>query len=215
LYDNIITTAMQFVKTLIDLVFPPRCGVCGAVGQEDICSECLKKISFLRPTAFVHSVGAYEGPLKSAILRFKFKKKANLAEPLGVLMVKYLSRHLDMNKIDFIVPVPLHQSKFNERGFNQSELLSHVITKYYDVPTVSGMLFRTRRTFPQFDLPRMERFKNIKGAFEVKGANLLKERSVLLVDDIYTTGSTISECTRVLKDGGAGNVHILTLSRAV
>ena len=206
---------MQFVKSIIDLVFPPRCGVCGAVGQEDICPECVKKINFLRPTAFVHSVGAYEGVLKSAILRFKFKKKTNLADPLGVLMVKYLSRHLDMNKIDLVVPVPLHQSRFNERGFNQSELLSHVITRYYDVPTVSGMLFRTRRTFPQFDLPKKERFKNIKGAFEVKGSALLKEKNVLLVDDIYTTGSTISECTRMMKEGGAGNVHVLTLSRVV
>ena len=206
---------MQFIKSLLDLIFPPRCEVCRAIGQEELCENCIKKITFLRPSAFVHSVGAYEGTLKSAILRFKFKKKLDLAGPLGILMVKYLSRHLDMNGIDFIVPVPLHIKRFKQRGFNQSELLAHVVTRYYDVPTVSGLLFRARQTHPQFDLPRTERFKNIKGAFEVKGANLLKSKSILLLDDIYTTGSTVSECTRVLRENGANNVHVLTLSRVL
>jgi ComF family protein len=205
---------MQFVKSLLDLIFPPRCEVCRTIGPDEFCENCAKKITFLKPSAFIHSVGAYEGTLKSAILRFKFKKKISIAEPLGILMVKYLSRHLDMNNIDFLVPVPLHITRFKQRGFNQSELLGHSITKYYDIPTVSGLLFRTRETHPQFDLPLVERFKNVRGAFEVKGSNLLKGKNILLLDDIYTTGSTVSECTRVLKESGANNVHVLTLSRA-
>ena len=96
---------------MIDLVFPPRCEVCGAVGREEICDSCAGKINFLRPTAFVHSVAAYEGPIKSAIHRFKFRKREGLAEPLGIMMVKYLSRNLDMNRIDFLVPVPLHKTR--------------------------------------------------------------------------------------------------------
>ncbi len=205
---------MQFLRILLDIVFPPRCEVCRRMGAEALCESCEKKITFLRPTAFIHSVGIYESALKSAILRFKFKKRANLAEPLGILLVKYINHNLDMNDVDFIVPVPLHERRLRERGFNQSELLAHVITKYYDVPTISGLLFRARETHPQFDLPRTERLKNVRGAFEVKGSNLLKEKNLLLLDDIYTTGSTVSECTRVLKEGGAQKVHVLTLSRA-
>jgi len=205
---------MQFVKTLLDLVFPPRCEVCRTMETDGLCENCEKKITLLKPSAFIHSVGAYEGPLKTAILRFKFKKKLNLAEPLGALMVKYLSRSLDVNNIDFLVPVPLHLKRLKQRGFNQSELLAHIVTKYYDIPTVSGLLFRVKDTHPQFNLPRTERFKNVRGAFEVKGTPFLKGKSVLLIDDIYTTGSTISECTRVLRENGANNVHVLTLSRA-
>jgi ComF family protein len=119
-----------------------------------------------------------------------------------------------VNNIDFLVPVPLHLKRLKQRGFNQSELLAHIVTKYYDIPTVSGLLFRVKDTHPQFNLPRTERFKNVRGAFEVKGTPFLKGKSVLLIDDIYTTGSTISECTRVLRENGANNVHVLTLSRA-
>lgn len=205
---------MQFIKTLLDLVFPPRCEVCRTLGPGGLCKNCEKKITLLTPSAFIHSVGAYEGPLKTAILKFKFRKKMNLAEPLGTLMVKYLSRGLDMNNIDFLIPVPLHLKRLKQRGFNQSELLAHVITKYYNVPTVSGLLFRIKDTHPQFNLPRTERFKNVRGAFDVKGGSFLKGKNILLIDDIYTTGSTISECTRALKENGANKVHVLTLSRA-
>lgn len=206
---------MQFLKSVLDLIFPPRCEACWSLGPEAFCDSCVKKINYLSPSAFSHSVGVYEGPLKKAIHRFKFKKKTRLAESLGVLMVKYLSRNLDMNLIDLILPVPLHEKRMKERGYNQAELLSLVLTKYYDVPTVSGALFRVKHTHPQFDLPRAERFKNIRGAFEVKGGQLLRDKNILLVDDILTTGSTVAECTRVLKASGAGSVHILTLSRAV
>ncbi|KAF0134209.1 MAG: ComFC [Candidatus Saganbacteria bacterium] len=205
---------MQFLKSILDLVFPPRCEVCLSPNDKVICGGCAQKISFLKPSAFIHSVGEYDGVLKTAILKFKFKNKTGLAEPLGAFMVKYLSQNLDMNKVDFIVPVPLHSKKFLERGFNQSELLSHAISKHYNLPTVSGLLFRVKETNPQFELPRNERIKNVKGAFEVRGANLLRDRNILLVDDIYTTGSTVSECTKILKTNGAKNVHVLTLSRA-
>ncbi|HTY12752.1 MAG TPA: ComF family protein [Candidatus Omnitrophota bacterium] len=206
---------MQFIKTLSDLIFPPRCQVCRGVGPRSLCPDCESKVNYLSPSAFVHSVTVYDDVVKKAIHRFKFKKKLELSEPLGRMMVKYLSRHLNMSGIDLIVPVPLHRNRFTQRGFNQAEVLSHELTRHYGVPTVSGMLFRVKETAPQFDLPRAERFKNVRGAFEVKGKGMLKDRNVLLVDDIYTTGSTVSECTRVLKDGGARNVHVLTLSRVL
>jgi ComF family protein len=206
---------MKLFSSLLDLIFPPRCEACRSLGPEAFCADCAQNITYLTPSAFSHSVGEYAGPLKKAIHRFKFKKKTHLADPLGVLMVKYLSRNLDINLIDLVVPVPLHEKRMKERGFNQAELLSLVLTKYYDVPTVAGTLFRVKHTHPQFDLPRAERFKNIRGAFEVKGGQILQDKNILLVDDILTTGSTVGECTRVLKSAGARAVHILTLSRAV
>ena len=206
---------MQFLKHFLDLIFPPHCEVCRRLGPEIMCDNCIKNISYLQPAAFTHAVGIYEGPLKTAIHRFKFKKRSALAEPLGVLMAKYLSRHLDMHNMDMIIPVPLYERRLRERGFNQSELLGAIITKYYEVPTVSGLLSRVRDTHPQFDLHPAERVKNIREAFALKGPHLIKGKNLLLVDDIFTTGATVSECTRVLKTGGARSVHVLTLSRAI
>jgi ComF family protein len=157
----------------------------------------------------------YEGVLKKAILKYKFKRRLALSDPLGALMVKYIERNMYMKMIDLIVPVPLHHSRMKERGFNQAEFLAHVISKYYNVPTVSGMLFRVRETHPQFNLPKRDRFMNVRGAFEIKGSAFAREKNILLVDDIYTTGATTSECTRVLKNSGASSVHVLTLSRAL
>jgi ComF family protein len=130
-------------------------------------------------------------------------------------MAKYLKNHLNLNEIDFFIPVPLHPEKQKERGFNQAELLALELTWLFDIPTVSGLLFRTKETRHQFDLPKAERFRNVKGAFEVKGAGFLSGKNVLLIDDIYTTGSTIAECTRVLKEAGARKIHVLTLSCAL
>jgi ComF family protein len=149
------------------------------------------------------------------MLLLKIKKKTALADPLGRLIVKYLEHNLDMKHIDIIIPVPLHESRYRQRGFNQAELLSRVVSVHYNVPTVTGILNRVRETLPQFDLPRPDRFKNIRGAFDIMGAPIIKGRNILLIDDIYTTGSTVSECTRVLKTSGAQNVHILTLSRTI
>ncbi len=139
----------------------------------------------------------------------------NLSKPLGEIIIKYIKNNMaNISSMDFIVPVPLHKNRHQERGFNQSDLLSHEISHHFGIPTVSGLLHRVRETKPQFDLPRKERFQNVKGAFEVKSKNIVKDKKILLFDDIYTTGSTIYECTRALRDGGASQVYVLTLSRA-
>lgn len=148
-------------------------------------------------------------------MKFKYGKKMHLSKPLGSLMNKYAKNMIDMRSVDIIIPVPLHTKRFHERGFNQSELLSHELSHYFGVPTVTGILQRVRETLPQFELPPKERFKNVKGSFAIGNKDYIKDKKIVLVDDIYTTGSTISECTRVLKEAQASKVHVLTLSRAL
>jgi ComF family protein len=170
----------------------------------------------MKPHLGIHSVSVYEGALRSAIHRFKFKKRKRLAEPLGILLVKYLSSSpsVEMKEMDVIVPVPLHRKRLRERGFNQSELLARVIGRYYEIPIASA-LERIINTRAQFDLPRAERFKNISGAFKVREIKSVYNKRILLLDDIYTTGSTIAECSKSLKTAGARRIEVLTLSRAV
>jgi ComF family protein len=203
-------------KALLDLIFPPKCEVCRQPGRDALCPECCRQIKFLRPQLGVYSAAVYDGVVKEALHRFKFQGRQGLAEPLGVLLVQYLSQApgLKMSEVEALVPVPLHRKRLRQRGYNQAELLARVIGRYYDKPVVTA-LERQRNTHAQFDLPRQERFTNLKEAFRVGDRAAVQNRKVMLVDDIYTTGSTVGECVRALKTAGARRIEILTLSRAV
>lgn len=198
------------------MVFPPRCEVCKSSSKEVICPECFKQIRFMKPHLGIYCVSTYEGPLRTAIHRFKFKGRKKLAEPLGILMVKYLSKTptIEMKEIDVIIPVPLHPKRLRERGFNQTQLLSNVVGKYYGVPTAPA-LARHKNTKAQFGLPRAERFTNITDAFKILDPKSVYNKRILLIDDIYTTGATIAECSKALKIAGAKRVEVMALSRAV
>jgi competence protein ComFC len=206
----------KLFNSLLNLIFPPRCEICRKGSEEALCSECFKQIKFMKPHLGIYSVSVYEGPLRTAIHRFKFKKRKNLAEPLGIILVKYLSHSpmLDMNELEVIIPVPLHKKRERQRGFNQAKLLAEILGRYYDKPVVSA-LERVKNTKAQFDLPRDERFNNISGAFKVSDPKSVYNKRILLLDDIYTTGATIAECSKALKIAGARRVEVLTLSRAV
>lgn len=206
----------MWLRSLLDLVFPPRCEVCRKGSEEALCTECFSQIKFMKPQLGIYSASAYDGVLRTALHRFKFQKRKNLADPLGVLLVKYLSHtpELKIDEMDFIIPVPLHRRRQRERGYNQAELLARVVSRYYEVPVIPA-LERVKDTHPQFDLPRESRFTNIKGAFKISDSRAVYNKQILLLDDIYTTGSTIAECSKTLKIAGARRVEILTLSRAI
>jgi competence protein ComFC len=114
-----------------------------------------------------------------------------------------------------IIPVPLHPRRLRWRGFNQSVLLARQIGRAYNVPLDCFALYRKMDTPPQTQLPEEERRKNMRGAFALSGKTAVKGKCLLLVDDVYTSGATVNECSRVLKQGGARAVFVLTLARAV
>ncbi|MFH1361317.1 MAG: ComF family protein, partial [bacterium] len=203
----------KIFESALDLIFPPKCEVCKKPGREHLCPECFAEIKFMKPHMGIYSVAVYEGVLRQAIRRFKFNKRKKLAQPLGVLMVQYLSQTpLEMKELDLIIPVPLHKKRHQERGFNQAEHLANVVGKYHEIP-VQPVLERVKNTLANFDLPREKRFHNIREAFQVTDQAAVENKRVLLLDDIYTTGATIAECSATLKKAGAKRIEILTLSR--
>lgn len=205
----------KLLDSILDLVFPPRCEVCQKPGPAQLCPDCFGQIKFMKPHLGVYSVSSYEGVLRDAIRRFKFYKRKNLAQPLGILMVQYLGQTpLAIRELDMIVPVPLHKNRQRERGFNQAESLAEVIARYYELPVVTA-LKRVRDTRANFDLPREERFHNVSGAFGLSDGISVEDKRILLLDDIYTTGATIAECCQVLKAARAKRIEVVTLSRAV
>jgi ComF family protein len=212
-----------FCWSEIRLVSHPLCTLCGrpfldAGGADHKCGTCLS-----RPPRFV-SARAWacypreelaEDPLRQVVHRFKYGRKVSLGKPLGRLMAGGCREFLNDCGIELIIPVPLHPKRLRWRGFNQSVLLARQVSRAYALPIDAFILIRDKETLPQTQLSEEERRKNVRGAFSVRAPGVLKAKTILLVDDVYTSGATLNECSRVLTRAGARKVHVLTLARAV
>ncbi len=138
-----------------------------------------------------------------------------LRRPLGLLAAPCLDTFVHGFGADIMIPVPLHKKRLRQRGFNQAILLGEIFSKRWRVPLLRNNLQRTRWTEPQVNLAATARAENVKGAFALSDAAALAGKRVLLIDDVYTTGSTVKECARVLGKGGVTAVAVLTIARAV
>ena len=152
--------------------------------------------------------------MKTIIHEFKYYGKTHLAGNLGTVVGKLVLGNKQLSKADFIVPVPLHKVRLRSRGFNQSELLSEKISKVTGISYITDQLIRERYTETQANLPVSKRAKNVEGAFLIKDEKIFNKKRVILVDDVITTGSTILECMKVLKAGGAEEVMAVTAAMA-
>jgi ComF family protein len=132
-------------------------------------------------------------------------------------MAAGLKHYWKANSFDLLLPVPLHTQRLRERGFNQALLLVKELSRRIGIPYEKTILQKKKPTIPQVNLSGVEREKGVKGAFHVNGKKEkeLEGKSVLLVDDVYTTGATVNECSKVLLRGGAGRVDVLTLAHAI
>lgn len=192
----------------------PRCGTpFPATEEEDhLCGECLITE---RPYAVARSVGRYEGTLLTAIHRFKYRGKTGIGDLLSRIMADFADKIWDMKVFERILPVPLHRRRLRERGFNQAVILARGLSKRFNIPLDYTLLRRDLFTPPQVGLDRKQRSVNVQGAFTVTHPERIVGRRLLLVDDVYTTGSTLTECARVLIRAKADAVAVLTMARAV
>ncbi len=193
------------------------CKVCGrpmegpSLPASGVCGHCLKD----RPAwDAARSLAVYEGQLAETIKAFKFRGKRDAAASLGALAAEAVSINFHEENIDLVVPVPLHAGRVRERGFNQAVDLARAAAKARGVPLFAEALARERETRPQVGLTRPQRIANVKGAFTANGRVDIKGKTVLLVDDVRTTGATLNECARTLKKAGAARVLALTLGIA-
>lgn len=163
----------------------------------------------------VRSLYEYGGAVKKSIIAFKFQGKRELAEALAALMTEYYEIELAGEKVDFIVPVPLHSERELGRGFNQSLSLAEFIGIATGVPVSNKMIKRVRATETMNKLGRAQRFRNMEGAFNVIDRSIVDGRQIMLLDDVITTGATLDECAGTLKRCGAKRVICLTLARTI
>jgi len=180
--------------------------------QHPLCRECR---TMRRYFTFARAVGTYEGVLKKAIWLFKYEGKTGLQNILGHLMVDSII-HLEwINKIDIIVPIPLCKARLRKRGYNQSALLAGFIGKKLSIPVSRNNLKRIKATITQASLKRNQRIRNVYNAFCIQQPKEFSGKRVLLIDDVFTTGATSNECSRILKKSGASDIFVLTIARGV
>ena len=200
--------------------------------NEFVCPVCLKQIpdlkikhSYCKKFTFLDALGVvanYHQPiLKETIHYFKYKKIKNLEKPLAFLLIEFLKNSLLFNEIlknykekILVIPLPLHSKKKEERGFNQSALLALKISQFFNLEYREDILKRTKNTAPQAQIEdKIERMKNVCDAFEVVKNEFLKNKIIILVDDVYTTGATLNEASKVLKQNGAKKVIGVVLAK--
>jgi ComF family protein len=228
----------------LDLLLPPRCLKCGTeIGSDGaLCATCWRELSFLQPPCcarcglpFEVDLGAeaicgacardiplyararaalrYDEASRTLVLAFKHGDKLQLTPTLGRFM-----RHAGAElraACDVIVPVPLHWTRLFARRYNQAAVLAHALSVRGGLPVEADLLRRRRATPSQGRSGRAERRRNVRGAFARKRGRNVAGRRVLLVDDVLTTGATVTECTRVLMESGAKAVDVLTVARTV
>jgi len=232
---------VALLRGIVDLFFPPACLVCRTPGPDALCRSCTDSFRLIRPPVcdrcgrplrgppdllficmfcrrrhlhFRHAraVGIYDGPLRDAVHALKFRRRAELGEPLGRLMADLAAADPVLRGCDLVVPIPLHVDRLAERGFNQAEVLAQEVAVALDRPLASRVLTRVRATQAQSVLLLPERRANVRGAFAAAPVSV---RRVLLVDDVLSTGFTAAACAQALRGAGAHEVVVLTLARSV
>jgi competence protein ComFC len=201
-------------ESRIRRIAPPHCPGCGrtclsATGRCESCSD--EKFHFDRAYACV----AYESGIKEIVHGFKFGRKRFLAPFLTRILTGFVHENLAASAWDLVVPVPMDRKRENERGFNQSKLLSRSLAQKLELLHGNDVLGCVPSERPQAFLNRSERKANAQGRFFVKKRLEVHSRNILLVDDILTTGQTASACAQVLKEAGARSVTVLALARGL
>ena len=205
----------ELKRKILHFFFPTRCPVCGSIigAMERFCAECEENL--VRYTGNFSVKGSdgftaayvYDKTSSPAIILMKRGICGNAAYAFGYALAEKLRDSGIAEKCDVIVPVPLHRSAKRERGYNQAELIAAKLSRELNIPAASDCIAKVRKTAAQKKLNRIQRQSNLRGAFSAADCTVFKGKSVLLVDDVCTTGSTLAELTSLLRDSGAKSVY--------
>ncbi len=188
----------------------PICQKCGKPLVSDVSITCGDCIEDEPPFRWVRSFGLYEGALREAIGLFKYYRIKRLSKPLSEMIFRIKIPHADA-----VIPVPLSGKKIRQREFNQAALFAKHIADYIGAKVILNCLVKIRDTMPQVGLNAEERRRNIKNAFGVINKEMIHGKSIILVDDVFTTGVTIRSCAKLLKKAGAGDIYAVTLAHSM
>lgn len=227
------------MEKIFNLIYPEKCPFCGMIlkrGEVGICEKCRESLPYVREPRCMkcgkpissereefcydckkrthlfdggQSLWVHQPPVDQAIYAFKYHDRRCYGKVFAVEMVRELCSYIKLVSAEALIPIPLYKIRYRDRGYNQAEILAREIGKITRLP-MEDVLVRKKSTSPQKKLSDTQRKKNIEDAFALKRE--IEYKIVILIDDIYTTGSTLDEATKVLKSAGVSKVYFLTIS---
>lgn len=210
------------IENLLDILFPKICLNCGKYGKNYLCSSCFDKMDLrfkIFPISkksynFLIYLGKYKEEIRKRLLEFKFYNKAYINEYFLEFLIKDKNICDFLNKFDIIIPVPMHKDKKLRRGYNQTEIFAKNLSKKLNVGYEDDVLIKFKENKTQSLLLPNDRTKNVKDVFRIKNSFKLKNKNIILVDDIFTTGATVNVCSSLLKKSGASEIIILVIAKS-
>lgn len=215
---------MKILTRVLDFIFPPVCGLCGKVESRYICDKCnkiiesitLNKIDTYNNMYFSKHlyIFKYEDIIREKIIDYKFNNKVYLYRMFSEMILKNENNINFLKQYDILIPVPIHRIRKKRRGYNQSELIARNISEEIkNIKLKLNILKKEKNTSAQSLLTKVERMENVKDVYKIINANEVKNKKVLILDDIFTTGSTINECSKVLKEAGSIDIGAITIAK--
>lgn len=210
------------LKLVLDLFFPPCCGICGKLDSNWICDNCKRKINLCKKSIILEIFGKeYKefgflfsySDIRNVMLDYKFNGKAYLSKTFLTIILEDKIFCDKLKSYDMIISVPMTVRNKARRGYNQTELIAKELCKNLNLEYNLASLVKIRNNKTQSTLNEKERFSNVKGVFEIKNREIIQNKKIILFDDIFTTGATVDECCKILKKGGAGDIFVFTLAK--
>lgn len=207
------------------MIFPPVCGICGKIDQKSLCNKCkirleknaLNKIEDYKNTSSYFDehiyLFQYTGEIRDAILNYKFNEKSYIYRTFLEFIKNNEKICTQIKKYDIIIPVPISKKRLKKRGYNQSAIVAKDLAKILQIDYKENVLVKIKNNKPQSELGQHERNSNVKGAYQLKNKSQIYQKKILIIDDIFTTGSTTNECAKLLMKNSASSVGIFTIAK--
>ena len=211
------------LNNILELIYPNVCGICGKICKESLCKRCaieiekyeINLVNKNKKMYFNESmhIFKYNEMISQRLIEYKFQDKSYMYKTFAKIILKNKKVCGFLEKYDIIIPVPIHKKRRLKRGYNQTELIAKEICKNISLELKTDVLIKQKNIKAQSELNKNERKQNIKNAFEIKNINEIIDKKILLFDDIYTTGSTVNECSKILKKAGAKQIGVVTIAK--
>ena len=201
------------------------CGICGKLEQKSLCNKCkikLQKSAICKIEDYKNTSSyfdehiylfQYTGEIRDTILQYKFNEKSYIYRTFLELIKNNENICAQIKKYDIIIPVPISKKRLNTRGYNQSSIIAKNLAKELNIEYSEKILIKTKDNKPQSEMKQDTRKSNVSGVYKVINEERINNKKVLIVDDIFTTGSTVDECAKVLKDNSAESIGVFTLAK--
>ena len=209
----------KIINNILNLVYPTVCGFCNQICKENLCKKCeikikeyeINSIRKIKDKYFdeLLCLFKYEDDIRETLIKYKFQNKAYLYKTFSKIILKNEKICGFLKKYDIIIPVPISKKRKQKRGYNQSLLIAKDIANFTNLKLEDKCLIKQKETIEQSKLNKNERKINVQDAYKVKNKEKIFNKNVLIIDDIYTTGNTVNECARILRQAGTKNIRCI------